>query len=135
MKTTASQTTFSATWAVEMLIEPGSVPDRAVPRSSGGSVYRPGRLRLTFTSGASHPNAHALRMENGSGFMTGARIAVKPKGVVVYGAQINKNGLPGERVVTEDFYGSVSLAPDWAQDAVAKTLADLGSGYQLKNSR
>jgi hypothetical protein len=134
VKTTVTQTTFSASWATEMMIEPGSVPDRAVPRNSTGAIYRPQRLRLTFTAEARHQAAHALQLENGSGFMRAARDVIKPRGVVIFGGRIKKDGTPGGQLVTENFYGNASLAPDWAQDAVAKTLADLGNKYQLKNS-
>jgi hypothetical protein len=124
----ASETAFTATWTVELAIEPGSVPDRAAPRAAAGVIYRPGALRMTFTVLTRHPDAGALRLESGSSYLAAARTAVRLQGISVYGWRLKKDGTPGGQAAVEDFtYGSIRLAPGWAQAAVAETLAALGS--------
>jgi hypothetical protein len=124
----ASETAFTAAWTAELVIEPGSVPDRAVPRTGSGALYRPGALRMTFTVRTRHPDAGALQLESGSSYLAAARTAVRLKEISVYGARLKKDGTPGGQVTVEDFpYGSIRMAPDWAQAAVAETLAALGS--------
>jgi len=97
-----------------------------MPYSSTQAVYRPSRLRLTFTTSARHEDPFALRLENGSGFIMAAREAVRVDGIVLYGPRLKKDGTPGEHIVTEKFYNA-KLAPDWAQEAAMTMLTDLGS--------
>jgi hypothetical protein len=130
MKTTAvvlvTQARFTGTWTIDQRIEPGSVPDRPVPFSRAGKLYRPGRLELVLRAGAAHADPCALRMENGSGPMRAARDGLQLHSATLYGGRLKADGQPGAQGVTEHLYARTAVMPDWVQAAVHDALTALG---------
>lgn len=119
MKTRAR---FTGKWAVEVTAEPGSIPDRPAPYSRIHAMYRPARIVAEFITTAVHEDPAALRMENGSGFMRTARKDIRLTSLTVYGYQLKKDGSPGQRMVDEKFWNSMTGAPDWAAGTVRDIL-------------
>lgn len=124
----APRTGMEISWFTELAIEPGSVPDRPWHNGSG---YRPDRLRLTFrlTVDASIP---LFQLSPGSELVTSRAIreSVLVRGVVLYGQRLLQSGEPGKHRVTEDFYGAVSLAPDWVQAIALRAQLELATGRE-----
>jgi hypothetical protein len=124
MTVTSTSARFSATWAVEILIEPGSVPDRPQPYSRTGAVYRPTSVKLDFTASMGSNDPAALKLENGSVFLRMVRDSIRLYDARVYGARLKANGEPGQHVVTERFYGQEER-PEWLRGLITRTREQL----------
>jgi hypothetical protein len=119
----STRASTAVSWTLDVRIKPGSAPDRPMPYSSVKATYRPARLRLVFRVSESCTGLRTLRP--GSELMADAMQDVKLDGIVLYGPRLRKDGAPGERIVTENLYGRLDQAPDWAQAITAAALHDL----------
>ena len=127
MNITSTAARFTATWAVEILIDPGSVPDRPVPYSRTGAVYRPGRITLKFTTAVRHPDPSALKLTSltaGHGPLSTARDSIRLDSAHAYGPRLKANGEPGQHAVNERFYGQ-DEPPEWLRELVTRTREQL----------
>lgn len=124
---TSTEARFSATWTVEVLIEPGSIPDRPMPYSRAGSLYRVQRVTLEFITSASDSNPAALKLTSltvSTGPLLTARDSVRLYRTDIYGPRLKKDGTPGQHVVTERFYGQ-ERAPEWLRELIDQTREQL----------
>ena len=115
-KVTGTDAHVAVSWRLSVQVEPGSVPDRPHPHSRKGATYRPETLQLEFTAAQSGTALADLCPEAGDIRMYRAAIA---------GGQLRRDGSPGLNTVTEQFYGSRTDMPDWAQAITDAELAAL----------
>jgi hypothetical protein len=113
---TGEHASVTAGWRREITLSPGSVPDRPVPYSSDGGVYRPVLLQLEFTARAAGSEVTGLCPEPGD---------IRQAGLVIGGIRLRRDGSLGSRAVSENFYGSRDGVPDWALALADATLAAL----------
>lgn len=123
-KITGTSARATVSWSLEIQIERGSVPDRPMPYSRTEAVYRPSRLRLTFSTTAESLTLAQLNLRHVR--MTGlARRGVALSGIALYGPRLRKDGQPGEHIVTENFYRHRDGVPGWTLELADAALADL----------